>query len=65
MYVASKCAESSNRPALFRLLKNLLRLVDPEYAQLLERWVVTLSLENGDGPKQRKQQYSDALLRSF
>lgn len=23
-----------------RLLKNLLRLIDPEYAQLLERWVV-------------------------
>lgn len=37
---------------VFRLLKNLLRLIDPEYAQLLERWVATL-LVWGDKPKQR------------
>lgn len=33
---------------MFRLLKNLLRLADPEYAQLLERYVANSLLEEID-----------------
>lgn len=49
---------------MFRLLKNLLRVVDPEYAQLLERWVAT-SLLWGYKPKRRVQECSNALPRSL